>query len=73
MGWIDVVEGLKELMPRHWKRWVSLAIVAAFLAFPTQAQRAVLWYGQEKGRQISETIAPLLVPPATPSPTPTAS
>lgn len=68
-----MVEGLTELMPRHWKRWVSLAIVAGFLAYPTQAQRAVLWYGQEKSRQISETIAPLLVPPATPTPTPAAS
>lgn len=69
MGWIDVIEGVQELMPRRWKRWLSFAIIAGFLTFPTQAQRAVLWYGQEKGRQLSEKIVPLLMPTATPTPT----
>lgn len=70
MGWIDFIDGLNDFMPRRWKRWVSLAILAAFLAFPSQAQRAVAWYGLEKAREITERVMPLLFPTATPKPTP---
>ncbi len=67
-GWIDFIDGLNEFMPRRWKRWLSLAILIAFLAFPSEAQRAVLWYGQEKARQITEWVVPLLLPTVTPTP-----
>ncbi|HQA78918.1 MAG TPA: hypothetical protein PLL50_11270 [Propionicimonas sp.] len=70
MGWIDFIDGFNDFMPRRWKRWVSLAILLAFFAFPSQAQGAVLWYGQEKARQITERVMPLFFPTATPTPTP---
>lgn len=73
MGWIEIIDGLGEFLPRRWKSWLSGGIVIAFLAFPSQAQRAVLWYGQERARQITEKVMPLLVPtksPTAPSPSP---
>lgn len=73
MGWMDFIDGLNELMPRRWKRWLSGVIVIAFFAFPSQAQKAVLWYGQEKARQITESVVPLLLPTGTPTPSPSPS
>lgn len=67
MGWIDAIDGLAELLPRRWKRWLSAALVVVFLAVPSQAQRAVIWYGQEKARQMTEKVMPLLVPTTPPS------
>lgn len=58
MGWIDTIDGLNEFLPRRWKRWLSAAVVGGFLAFPSQAQRAVLWYGQERAQQITKKVIP---------------
>ncbi len=72
MGWIDFIDGLNEFLPRRWKRGLAVAMAVVFLAFPTQAQRAFLWYGQEKAHQIAERIVPALLPVTTPSSTSTA-
>lgn len=67
MQWIDTLEQCAEVIPRRWKRHVSIALVVGFLVFPTQVQKAVIWYGQEKARQIMEGVMPLLVPAKPPS------
>lgn len=66
MQWIDAIEQCAEVIPKRWKRRVSLALLAGFLVFPTQAQKAVIWYGQEKARQITEGVMPLLAPATKP-------
>lgn len=60
---IDVLEVVKEIIPRRWKRFVitPIAIVVVVLS-PELAQRASSWlgeqYAQRLGQLVTETILP---------------
>lgn len=62
MGWTDLVDVANEVLPRRWKRKLSAAILAGFVLFPSEVRDAVLWYGQERGKQIAERFVPLVMP-----------
>lgn len=56
------MDGLNEALPRRWKRKVGIVVLVAFTLFPSQARDAVIWYGQERGKQIVERLIPLVTP-----------
>ena len=56
MDWIDGVDIGRGLMPRRWKRYVALVLLAAFLLFPNPAQRALFWYTHERAERIVNIV-----------------
>ena len=69
MDWIDGVDIGGGLMPRRWKRHVSLAFLAVLLLFPNPAQRALFWYAQERAERITKIVMDTAHPePTTPAP-----
>ena len=69
MDWIDEVDIGRGLLPRRWKRHVALAFLAALLLFPNPAQRALVWYAQERAERIVNVVMDTALPePTTPAP-----
>jgi hypothetical protein len=71
MGWTDAIDVANELLTRRWKRKLSVVILAGFVLLLTQAGDAVLWYGQERAKQITEQLLPIITRTTRPMPSPT--
>jgi hypothetical protein len=56
MTWLDVLDFVGGSLSRRWKRYLVLAGVVAFMAFPDLGSRALLWYGNERAQQLVDVI-----------------
>ena len=65
MDWIDGVDIGRGFMPRRWKRYVALVLLASLLLFPNPAQRALFWYGQERAERIVNIVMDTTLPEST--------